>query len=156
MSEIDRTWVGTLSEPFEVELEAGAIRKFARAIGDANPLYHDARYAQAQGYPDLPAPPTFPTCFRPPQAPRWMTVLDRRRIVAGETEFEYLRPLVAGMRLQCQITLVAVEDKQGSKGAMQILRQAMACRADDGELLAIVHRSTIYRSLEQIERGSLA
>ena len=38
MSEIDLSLVGTLSEPFEVEIENSEVRKFAEAIGDANPL----------------------------------------------------------------------------------------------------------------------
>jgi len=84
MAEIDRSLIGTWSEPFVVDVEKGAIRKFAEAIGDPNPLYFDERFARQHGYPGLLAPPTFPISFRPPFEPSWSIALDRRRILAGE------------------------------------------------------------------------
>ncbi|MER7848927.1 MaoC family dehydratase N-terminal domain-containing protein [Kitasatospora sp. NPDC096077] len=44
-------------EPFLVT--RAAVRSFAAAIGDPNPLYRDPAAARAAGHPDLPAPPTF-------------------------------------------------------------------------------------------------
>ena len=41
-----RKWVGKESVPVKNEVEKGAIRKFAEAIGDPNPLYHDEAYAK--------------------------------------------------------------------------------------------------------------
>src|SRR5690242_10561939 len=46
------------SEPYEVSRVK--IAEFAAAIGDRNPLYRDRAEAQAAGYPDVIAPPTFP------------------------------------------------------------------------------------------------
>lgn len=40
-------------------VEAGHILQFARAIGDANPIYSDAEYARATGVGHVIAPPTF-------------------------------------------------------------------------------------------------
>ena len=156
MSEIDRSLIGQFSEPFEVEVEKGAIRRFAEAIGDANPLYHDEAYARSLGHASLVAPPTFPTCFRPPQEPPWFANLDRRRVVAGQMSFEIHRPIVAGMRLSCRLRFVGVEDKAGSKGRMELLHQELQGRDDAGELVFSAGRSTVYRSLDQVERRSLA
>lgn len=156
MTEIDRSLIGQLSEPFTVEVEAGAIRKFADAIGDPNPLYRDAAHARALGYRNVVAPPTFPTCFRPPKEPPWFAPLDRRRVVAGQTSFDYVRPIVAGMRLSCRVRFVGVEDKQGSKGHMELLHQAVEGRDENGELVFTAGRSTVYRSLAQVEKRSLA
>ncbi len=156
MSEIDRTLIGTFSEPFTVEVERGAIRKFADAIGDPNPAYRDADAARALGYDGILAPPTFPTCFRPPKEPPWFATLDRRRVMAGQMSFDYARPIVAGMRLVCRLRFVAVEDKQGSKGSMELLHQALEGRDESGELVFTSGRSTVYRALAQIERRSLA
>ncbi|MEV7782318.1 MaoC family dehydratase N-terminal domain-containing protein [Kitasatospora sp. NPDC088351] len=44
-------------EPFLVT--RAAVRAFAAAIGDPNPLYHDPVAARAAGHPDLLVPPTF-------------------------------------------------------------------------------------------------
>jgi acyl dehydratase len=40
-------------------IEAGHIMMFARAIGDFNPVYHDAAYARDSGAGGIIAPPTF-------------------------------------------------------------------------------------------------
>jgi acyl dehydratase len=45
------------TEKFPVE--AGHIMLFARAIGDGNPIYHDADYAQGTEPGEVIAPPTF-------------------------------------------------------------------------------------------------
>jgi len=155
MAEIERSLIGCVSEPFVVEIEKGAIRKFADALGDANPLYRDEAHAQSLGYAGIVAPPTFPTCFRPPEEPAWTASLDRRRIVAGETWFEYERPIVAGMRLTCRIRFTGVDEKTGSKGRMELLRQQIEGRDDKGELVFVAGRTTVYRSMEQVEAGSL-
>jgi len=156
MTEIDRSLIGQFSEPFMVEVEKGAIRKFADAIGDPNPLYRDEAYARRHGHDGIIAPPTFATCFRPPQEPPWLASLNRRRIVAGQTAFEILRPIVAGMRLTCRIRFVGVDDKAGSKGRMELMHQELQGRDDAGELVFRSARSTVYRSLAQVEAGSLA
>jgi hydroxyacyl-ACP dehydratase HTD2-like protein with hotdog domain len=156
MTEIDRTLIGGWSEPFHYHVEAGAVRKFAAAIGDPNPLYHDEQYARAAGYAGIVAPPTFPACFRPRADPPWIAVLDRRRIVAGETAFDYEAPLVVGLRVTCRAHFKGIEDKQGKKGAMQLLLQETEARDEAGRLLVTIRRSTIYRSLEQVTHRSLA
>lgn len=154
MAEIDRSLIGTAAAPFVVEVEKGAIRRFAEAIGDPNPLYRDEAFARAQGFPGVVAPPTFPTSFRPPADPPWMIGLDRRRIVAGEVAFAFVRPIVSGMTLECRLRFVGVEAREGRKGSMELIRQEMT--GHDGEGLVFTHaRTTVYRSLEQVERKSL-
>ena len=156
MAEIDRSLIGQVSEPFAVEVEKGAIRKFADAIGDPDRRYRDEGYARACGHAGIVAPPTFPTCFRPPSEPPWFAPLDRRRVVAGQMAFEYVRPIVAGMRLTCTIRFVGVDDKTGSKGAMELLHQALDGHDEAGRLVFTMARSTVYRSLEQLARKSMA
>jgi len=156
MTELDHSLIGTYTPPFDVEVERGAIRKFARAIGETNPLYFDCAHARRHGYDDVVAPPTFPTCFRPPHDPAWMVALDRRRIMAGEMSFSYERPIVAGMRLTCRLYFSGVDVKQGARGVMELIRQALQGRDEAGELVFVVDRTTVYRSQEQIEKRSLA
>ncbi len=156
MTEIDRSLIGQFSEPFTVDVEAGAIRQFADAIGDPDPLYRDEAYARGLGHAGIVAPPTFPTRFRPPREPPWFEPLDRRRIVAGQMAFEQLQPIVAGMRLTCVIRFVGVDDKHGSKGSMELLHQELQGRDAAGALVFTMERSTVYRSLDQLARRSLA
>ena len=44
-------------------VEAGALIKFARAIGETNPLYLDESYARTTRFGALIAPPTYVSCF---------------------------------------------------------------------------------------------
>lgn len=98
---LNRDFVGRefpATEPFVVGREH--VRDFARAIGDPNPLYTDPHAAQAAGYRDVVAPPTFLTVlqFRRPTTALTDPALglDYGRVVHGEQRFELSRPLCAG------------------------------------------------------------
>ena len=60
---LDKNAIGRASPPTLNEVEKGAIRRFAEALGDYNPIYYDEEYARASGYPTIVAPPTFPASF---------------------------------------------------------------------------------------------
>lgn len=51
--------VGTVFEPFHCSVDLPAIRAFAEAIDDPNPLYSDSDTARQCGYRNIPAPPTY-------------------------------------------------------------------------------------------------
>ncbi|MHB8085415.1 MAG: FAS1-like dehydratase domain-containing protein [Dehalococcoidia bacterium] len=51
--------VGRTEEPIVFKVEEGAIQRYARAIGDANPLYNDVEYAAKSKWGRLLAPPAF-------------------------------------------------------------------------------------------------
>lgn len=144
--EIDRSMIGRASEPFWVEVEKGAIRRFAEAIGDPDPRYRDEAAARAAGLPGIIAPPTFPVTFRPPEEPEWTRHLDRRRILAGGQAFEYERPIVAGERLRCRVHFVGVDDKDGRSGRMEMIRQEIRGEDETGRPVFVHRRVTVYRA----------
>ncbi|MDO8279575.1 MAG: MaoC family dehydratase N-terminal domain-containing protein [Burkholderiaceae bacterium] len=152
MTEIDRSLIGQFTEPYIVEIEKGAIAKFADAIGDPNPLYRDEAYARRHGYASIPAPPTYPTTFLPPLPP-WLANLDMRRLLAGGMTYDYAKPIVAGMRLSCRVRFVGVDDKQGSKGRMSLIRQQIQGHDETGELIYTANRTTAYRAQVQFGNG---
>lgn len=145
MAEIDRSLIGSETETYVVEVEKGAIRKFAEAIGDPNPAYRDEAAAKAEGYPGIIAPPTFPVTFYPPEEPDWTRDLDRRRILAGEQRFEYTRPICAGDVLNCRIRFREVIDKDGRSGKMELLYQEVIGTDQDGNHVFTNTKSTVYR-----------
>lgn len=145
-TEIDRTLIGSASEPYWVDVEKGAIRKFAEAIGDPDPRYRDEAAARAAGYPGIIAPPTFPVTFRGPEEPPWTRHLDRRRVLAGGQAFEYRRPIVAGERLCCRIHFTGVEDKDGKSGPMELLQQEIRGEDEAGRPVFVHRRTTVYRA----------
>ena len=99
---LNRDWIGRLAPQGEpVEITRNDIRRFAAAIGDRNPLYHDREAARAAGYPDVVAPPTFLISastgggdggfIREPDLG-----LNFAMVVHGEESFAFTRPVVAG------------------------------------------------------------
>ena len=65
------------------------IRKFAAALNDGNPIYHDETAARGQGRADIVAPPTFAVILTRPAAHQAITDpelgADFSRVVHGET-----------------------------------------------------------------------
>ena len=95
------------SEPFEVT--RGDIRRFATAIGDANPACHDRAAAQALGHRDVVAPPTFLITFALTAAADLVSDpelgLDYSLVVHGEQRFALHRPVCAGDLLDAETRL---------------------------------------------------
>jgi acyl dehydratase len=114
---IDASAIGVTSAPMDFEVEKGAIRRFVEALGDDNPLFVNEEYAKSCGFANVIAPPTFPTTFRVPLPVKF----EISRVLHGEQEYTYTRPIVAGETLRCVSTIVDVYEKQGSLGAMTFL-----------------------------------
>lgn len=109
---VDTSLIGIKTDWSKIEVEKGAIRKFAEAIGANNPLYFDEEYAREKGYRSLVCPTTFPATFH---LPKPGINLDLTRTLHGEQEYEYERPLVAGDILRCRSELVDVYERQGKE-----------------------------------------
>ncbi|SFU53475.1 MaoC family dehydratase N-terminal domain-containing protein [Alicyclobacillus macrosporangiidus] len=121
-----RACIGRASEPVKNEIEKGAIRKFAEAIGDPNPLYRDEAAAGGR----LVAPPTFSRTLDYGRVPG--LELPRAGLIHAGQEFEYFRPIYSGDVLYCHTRLVDVFEKQGKLGRMVFLVFEMEARDQDG------------------------
>jgi acyl dehydratase len=131
-------------DTFEVGREH--IRRFATAIGDTNPICHDAAAARVAGHPDIVAPPTFLTVL----AARFVSMsptrdpelgINLRRIVHGEQSFTLHRPVHAGdhLSLTSRITEIA------EVGANERLTTEMVATAADGSAVATIISTLISR-----------
>ncbi len=118
---LDRSLIGRESEPVVVEVERGAIRRFADAIGDPNPIYAEEEAARAAGHPALAAPPTFPTVLTLNERFRHALDLGTRAFLHGEQQIEYVRPLVAGDRITVKSRVADVQERAGGGGPTDIL-----------------------------------
>ncbi len=101
---LDESFTGRVYPPqtsYEVSREK--IREFADAIGDPNPHYRDAEVARAAGHPDVIAPPTFITIVNLAAINVIVSDpelgLDYARMVHGDQQFTYTRPVHAGDQL---------------------------------------------------------
>ncbi len=118
---LDRSLIGRTSEPVLHEVERGAIRRFAEALGDPNPIYQDEQVARAAGYPGLVAPPTFPVLLTSNERFRHSLDLGTRSLLHSEQQFEYARPIVAGDRITVRTRVADVQERAGASGPMDIL-----------------------------------
>ena len=98
------------SEPYEVSRVK--IVEFAQAIGDLSPLCRDRQAAQAAGYPDVIAPPTFAIVISMASSAHAVADgdlgLDYSMVVHGEQRFEHTRPLHAGDVVVAQTTITEI------------------------------------------------
>jgi acyl dehydratase len=91
----DEIEVGVERRTRPVELTLEIIQAYARAIGDLNPLYFDAKYAEQTVFGGLIAPPTIhvPLLFLATEVTDWMKTPDT--INAGQNWY-YRRPARPG------------------------------------------------------------
>lgn len=115
---LDPSYVGRsypASEPYQVGREK--IREFATAIGALDPAHHDPAAAQALGYRDVLAPPTFPVVLTMAASRQIVDDpalgIDYSRVVHGDQRFAYVRPVIAGDELVCVNTIEEVISRGG-------------------------------------------
>ena len=117
------TLVGKEYQPFVFEVEKGRIRMFAQAIGDTNPIYHDAQAAANAGYSAIPAPPTFPFTIIMEANQAFMILeelgIDKTRTMHGEQSFTYHGDICAGDTITGRQKVVDQYEKKG--GALQFI-----------------------------------
>jgi acyl dehydratase len=133
------------SEPYEVSRVK--IAEFADAIGEPSPLCRDRAAAQAAGYPDVIAPPTFAIVVTAAGSAK-VTFdpglgVNYAMVVHGEQSFTHARPLHAGDVVVAQST---IEDIRRI-GSMTTLATVTEIRTLDGEHVCTA-RSTL------VERGA--
>jgi hypothetical protein len=142
MSEPAGPAVGDRGEPFEVVIEAGKIREFARAT---------KAHGDTWNRPAAVSPPTYLTSDRFWARPGDQ-VLDRAdvnwaRILHGEQEFVFHGPPPqAGDRLTARQTVEDVFEKAGRRGGnMKFVVVLTEYRTSDGQLVAEA-RSTVIET----------
>ena len=89
------------------------IREFSRAVFATNPINLDAAAAQAAGYADVVAPPTFAVVIQEGTLSQLLAEPDSgielTRVVHGSQQFSYSRPIVAGDELTAQLSIESVK-----------------------------------------------
>jgi len=122
--------IGKVGETVVLQVELGAIRKFADAVGDANPLYWDADYATSTRFGGVIAPPGFfgwPTVWKkamPFFSELRSHVMDiianagYARIVDGGIEYDLYVPVRAGDTLSAISVVKDVYERETKTGKM--------------------------------------
>ena len=141
----DRSLYGKEHEagPFEVTKEQ--IKAFSRSIGDANPIFNDQAAAQAAGYANVVAPPTFCTLMvNRVELPDIKLKFGRMRMLAGQ-RVQPRGPIVAEDLLTASSHLKEVYPKTGRSGTMVFIVWETTFRNQKGEVVADVQESFACR-----------
>ena len=126
---------------FEMRVEIGKVREFARATGATDPAYFEDERP--------PVPPTFLTTaafWQPPemQRPYEAAGMDLSRVLHGQQRYEYLAPVRAGDVLSVEIRIDSIETKSGARGgAMRLAHVVSEFRDPEGSLVARGTSTTI-------------
>lgn len=136
-------WIGVESRPVKNEVEKGAIRKFANAIGDPNPLYRDEEYAKQTPYGGIIAPPTFSRTFDYGVIDG--LVMPKEGLIHGEQRFAYFKPIQAGSVVYCTTKIADCYEKQGKSGSMTFVVYEQTGKDEQGEVLFTARSNVIVR-----------
>lgn len=137
-------YVGRQSAPLVVDVERGHIRRFAEAVGDPNPIYVDEAAARAAGHPRVPAPPTFAIALRA-NDPRAGIDIDWRKLLHGEQELVFHRPIYAGDRLTLVGRIADASVKQAKAGPMDVLVLETEATDADGARVFTARSTVLVR-----------
>jgi acyl dehydratase len=124
-------FIGHRSEAVVNVVEKGAVRKFAEAIGDPNPLYVDEEAAKASRYGGLIAPPTFPRTFDYGEVKALGS--PGQGYIHGEHRIRYERPLFVGEDILCYTEVKDYYEKEGREGSLGFLISERVGESLEGE-----------------------
>ncbi len=131
------------SEPYEVSRVK--IAEFASAIGEPSPLCRDRAAAQAAGYPDVIAPPTFAIVVTSADSAKLIADpglgVNYAMVVHGEQSFTHARPLHAGDVVLAQSTIESIRQVRN----MTTMATVTEIRTVDGELVCTAQSILVER-----------
>lgn len=158
--------VGRPTTAARVKVERGPVAKFAEAVHNDSEVYQHLDIAEAAGFTDVPAPPTYafsslqywgafpedqppdPTGGSNPLMEIIGTLMAKGGMVLhGEQEFTYHRPIVVGDELTCEGHVVDLYSKESSSGkVMTFLVTEDVYRDQSGEPVLASRMNLIHRA----------
>ena len=123
-------------------VERDLVARFDDAIGEDNPVFRNSAAAREAGFDEQLAPPTFVTTMQTRTSGQVVLDqelgLDYSRVVHGEQEYEYIRPVVVGETLTATPRLADIY----AKGPNEYLVIEAEVNDANGETV-VVARSTL-------------
>lgn len=149
----ESTLAGTDLGTVRFPLDRSKLAELARSFGDDDPMWHDGEAAGAAGFDGVPVLPTATVIadhWREGGATAMVDALqlDLRRVLHGEAEWEFRRPLRAGDELTATQRVDDVTTREGKRGGSMKLLTLVTEYTDAGGALVATRRDTI------IERGA--
>lgn len=145
--------IGKIDPPHVREVERGAIRRYADAVGDDNPLYFDEEYASESRYGTIIAPPGFfgwsmqsvPSSEGIIGLMTAMINAGYYRILDGGMSYEFFLPVRAGDIVIASPKVKDVTAKEGKSGPMMVCDFETTYLNQNGDLVAKAYQTLIGR-----------
>lgn len=143
------------------EVEKGSIRRFADAVGDANPLFRDEEQARKSPYGGIIAPPGFfgwpskhplgaPLVIDFPvevMEPLMKAGYTGATALDGGMEYDFFLPVYAGDTLVSSTVVKEVRERSGRGAKMAFIILETSYLNQNGALVAKARATTILRSM---------
>lgn len=139
-----RALIGIESEPYTFEVERGDIVRYARAIGESNPLFADEVAARRMRSGGIIAPPTYLIVMRILEPANIKLRGPYTRSVDGGSHWKYLEPVRPGDRLTARMKLVDLYEREGTLGPMLFVISEITYVNQFGQTV-LVQRDTAIR-----------
>ncbi len=150
-----KSWIGReVTYVAPEELGRAAIRYFALATGDDNPLYSNDEVAQASRHRGIVAPPTL-VCEsnqiydRPTETSgyfghSWPLPIDGDRVIRGGNEYEFFQPVRPDDRISVTWRIVDIYERDSREnGSLLFVISEARYVNQRGELLAVNRETNI-------------
>ncbi len=149
-----KQYIGKVDPPHLREVEKGAIRRYADAVGDDNPLYYDEEYAKKTKYGGIISPPGFfGWAKKTISSSEGLVGLIGAMIEAGYAgildggmAYDFYLPVRVGDTLVASPKVSDISLKEG-KTKMMILRFETSYINQNGDLVAKSYQTLIGRQL---------
>lgn len=142
--------IGKQSQKVINEVERGAVKQFAEAIGDPHPIYVDRSFGEKSNYKTNIAPPTFPQTFDYGNIKALK--LPKAGLIHGEQSFEYQRPITVGETLQCYSEIYDYKEKHTKSGKLGFL--SIQNIGEDQSGIEVFHTKSVIIITEAVRGGS--
>ena len=150
-------FIGRKGDVSIYEVEKGAIKKFADAVGDRNQLYWDEEYARNSRFRNIVAPPGFfgwPVKWHraiPFFSELRQELVDAiagvgfKRILDGGIEFDFFQPVHAGDILTSVLGITSIDEREGKSGKMILSLMETTYINQGGAVVAKARQTLIHR-----------
>jgi len=145
---LDPKAVGVWSTPALNEIEAGAIRRFAEAMGETNPIYFNEVAARAQGYRAVVAPLGFAVALRSSLSLQGSST-PSRTVLSSEQQIESFLPVCAGDKIMVASRIVEINQRPGTAGPLEFVVIEDEGKTPEGKLIFRARRTMILKATRE-------
>lgn len=148
-----KKYIGRVDAPYVREVEKGAVRRYADAVGNENPLYRDEEYARKTRYGGLISPPGFfgwPVHSEPASESvlAAMAAVEKagyHRLLDGGIVYDFFRPVRPGDKLIVYMKVKDITERESKGGAMIVMELEANYLSEDGDPVARSCQTLIRR-----------